>query len=127
MRTPLIAGNWKMNTIIEEAVALAGSLVKPLDDIENVEKLVCPPFISLGAVSELLAKSSIKVGAQNMHYDDKGAFTGEISPLMIKDIAVYVIIGIPNAGHTSMTTFISINNVKKRLSNTESFTILCHR
>ncbi|MDD4924459.1 MAG: triose-phosphate isomerase [Dehalococcoidales bacterium] len=93
MRTPMIAGNWKMNTTVEEAVALVKDMQKELEDISNVEKLVCPPFISLKAVSELLAKSSIKVGAQNMHYEDKGAFTGEVSPLMIKDICHYVIIG----------------------------------
>jgi triosephosphate isomerase len=93
MRTPLIAGNWKMNTTISEAVSLVSAMQKELDDIEGVEKLVCPPFISLKAVSELLVKSSIKVGAQNMHYEDKGAFTGEVSPLMIKDICSYVIIG----------------------------------
>jgi triosephosphate isomerase len=93
MRTPLIAGNWKMNTTAEEAVALVNAIKIGLEDIGNVEKLVCPPFISLKPVSELLKKSSIKVGSQNMHYEDKGAFTGEISPLMIKDFCSYVIIG----------------------------------
>jgi triosephosphate isomerase len=93
MRTPLIAGNWKMNTTVEEAVTLVGSMVKTLDGIDNVEKLVCPPFISLIAVSKLLANSSVRLGAQNMHYEEKGAFTGEISPLMLKDICRYVIIG----------------------------------
>ncbi len=93
MRLPLIAGNWKMNTTIEEAKVLISNLAKPLDGIINVEILICPPFISLKAVSELLQNSSIKVGAQNMHYENKGAFTGEISPLMIKDICQYVIIG----------------------------------
>jgi triosephosphate isomerase (TIM) len=93
MRTPLIAGNWKMNTTIEEAVALVKAMQKELEAVDGVEKLVCPPFISLKSVFELLAKSSIKVGAQNMHYEDKGAFTGEVSPLMIKDMCRYVIIG----------------------------------
>ncbi len=93
MRTPLIAGNWKMNTTISEAMALVSAMQKELEAVGGVEKLVCPPFISLKAVSELLAKSPIKVGAQNMHYEDKGAFTGEVSPLMIKDICSYVIIG----------------------------------
>ncbi len=93
MRMPLIAGNWKMNTTVEEAAALIDSLVKPLDEIINVEKLVCPPFTSLKSVSESLKASSIKVGAQNMHYEDKGAYTGEVSPLMIKDLCNYAIIG----------------------------------
>ncbi len=93
MRTPLIAGNWKMNTSVAEAVALVSAVQKELDDIDNVEKLVCPPFVSLKAVYELLTPSTIKIGAQNMHYEDKGAFTGEVSPLMIKDFCDYVIIG----------------------------------
>ena len=93
MRTPLIAGNWKMNTTIEEAVALVGAMQKELEGIDGVEKLVCPPFISLKSVFDILADSSIKIGAQNMYYEDKGAFTGEVSPLMIKDICSYVIIG----------------------------------
>ncbi|MFA5628975.1 MAG: triose-phosphate isomerase [Dehalococcoidales bacterium] len=93
MRTPLIAGNWKMNTTTEEATSLVINLLKPLDEITGVEKLVCPPFISLKTVSELLAKSSVKVGAQNVHYEEKGAFTGEVSPLMIKEYCEYVIIG----------------------------------
>jgi triosephosphate isomerase len=93
MRIPLIAGNWKMNTIVEEAAALAGSMLKELDSIHNVEKLICPPFISLKPISEIITGSSIKLGAQNMHYEDKGAFTGEVSPLMIKDTCSYVIVG----------------------------------
>ena len=93
MRTPLIAGNWKMNTTVSEAVELVHKILKVLDKIENVEKVLCPPFISLAAVAEILKNSSIKLGAQNMYFKDKGAYTGEVSPLMLTDLCEYVIIG----------------------------------
>ena len=93
MRTPLIAGNWKMNTTLNEAVQLVKSLRQNINIISSVEKLVCPPFISLAAVHEELAGSDIKVGAQNLYSEEKGAFTGEISAIMLKDLCQYVIIG----------------------------------
>ncbi|MDD4873721.1 MAG: triose-phosphate isomerase [Dehalococcoidales bacterium] len=93
MRIPLIAGNWKMNKTVDESIALVTGIVKPLEDIKGVEILICPPFTSLHTLADLLKNSSIKLGAQNMHYEDKGAFTGEVSPLMIKDLCQYVIIG----------------------------------
>jgi triosephosphate isomerase len=93
MRTSLIAGNWKMNTTLPEAVALVTRLRAELVEIDNVEKLVCPPFISLGAVKELIKDTTIKLGAQNVYYMEKGAYTGEISPLMLADLCEYVIIG----------------------------------
>lgn len=92
MRTPLIAGNWKMNTDLKEAVQLVNNLSKSIDKYV-IEKLVCPPFISLAAVHDELMGSTIKVGAQNMYSEDKGAFTGEVSPVMLKDLCEYVIIG----------------------------------
>ena len=93
MRVPLIAGNWKMNTTVGEAVELVREMLRELDEIDNVDKVLCPPFISLVAVRELIKGSSIKLGAQNMHFEDKGAYTGEISPLMLADLCEFVIIG----------------------------------
>jgi triosephosphate isomerase (TIM) len=93
MRIPLIAGNWKMNTTVGEAVNLVSTIRPLLDKMEGIEKLVCPPFISLTAVRDVLAGSSIKVGAQNMYFEEKGAYTGEISPLMLTGLCEYVIIG----------------------------------
>ncbi len=93
MRLPLIAGNWKMNTTVTEAVALVQSMQQRLDEIEGVEKVVCPPFISLTAVAELVKDSSIELGAQNMHFEDKGAYTGEVSPLMLSGLCQFVILG----------------------------------
>ncbi|MEA3253685.1 MAG: triose-phosphate isomerase [Chloroflexota bacterium] len=93
MRIPLIAGNWKMNTTVEEAEKLALDMRAQLDRIEGVEKVLCPPFISLAPLWKLLKGSSIKLGAQNMHFEAKGAYTGEISPLMLKKLCQFVILG----------------------------------
>ena len=93
MRLPLIAGNWKMNTTITEARELVSGMRRRLDEIGNVEKVICPPFISLAMVKELLKGSSIKLGAQNVYFEEKGAYTGEVSPLMLSDLCEYVIIG----------------------------------
>ena len=93
MRIPLIAGNWKMNTTVVEAAELVHDMVDRLDKIEGVEKVLCPPFISLTMVSGLLKSSRVKLGAQNMHFETKGAYTGEISPLMLTGLCEFVILG----------------------------------
>lgn len=93
MRTPFIAGNWKMNTTLPEAVELVKKMVPDLDKINNIEKAVCPPFISLAAVKDVISSTSVKLGAQNLYYQEKGAYTGEISPLMLAGLCTYVIIG----------------------------------
>ncbi len=93
MRIPMIAGNWKMNTTVREAVALVGAMRSGLDKIPGVDKLVCPPFVSLAPVKELLKGSSVKLGAQNLYFEEKGAYTGEVSPLMLAELCEYVIIG----------------------------------
>ena len=93
MRKPLISGNWKMNTKLEEAENLVRAMVAELDSIDNVEKVLCPPFISLAAIKELIKGTSTKLGAQNMYFEDKGAYTGEISPIMLTDLCDFVILG----------------------------------
>src|SRR4030042_6875900 len=93
MRKPLISGNWKMNTKLEEAEDLFGAMVAELDSIDNGEKVLCPPFISLAAIKELIKGTSTKLGAQNMYFEDKGAYTGEISPIMLTDLCDFVILG----------------------------------
>ncbi|MBA7567263.1 Triosephosphate isomerase [subsurface metagenome] len=93
MRVPMIAGNWKMNTTVSEAVRLANEMRQGLEEISGVDKLICPPFVSLAAVGELIKGSSIKLGAQNLYFEEKGAYTGEISPLMLADLCEFVIIG----------------------------------
>jgi len=93
MRQPIIAGNWKMNKTIDEAKTLVEAL-KPLVKDAKAEVVVCPPFVNLAAVKELLKGSNIKLGAQNCHYEAKGAYTGEISVDMLTAIGVdFVIIG----------------------------------
>jgi triosephosphate isomerase len=93
MRTPLIAGNWKMNTTVEDAVNLIKTMQPGLQKIQGVEKVLCPPFVSLVAARAILKGSSVKLGAQNVFYEEKGAYTGEVSPLMLADLCEYVIIG----------------------------------
>ncbi len=93
MPTMIVAGNWKMNTDLEEATRLAAALRSRLDAIEGVGKVVCPPFVSLSVVAEALRGSTVAVGAQNMHYEAKGAFTGEIAPAMLAGLCQYVILG----------------------------------
>jgi len=94
MRIPLMAGNWKMNKTVSEAVAMAKALKPLVGDVKDVEILICPVFTSLYAVNQEIKNSNIKLGAQNLFWEAKGAFTGEISPNMIKDAGCsYVIIG----------------------------------
>ncbi|MEK7693517.1 MAG: triose-phosphate isomerase [Chloroflexota bacterium] len=92
-RTPMIAGNWKMNTLREEALSLARALRERADGIAGVEKVVCPPFVFLHDVKQALAGSTIAVGAQNAYWEEKGAFTGEVSIAQVAEAAKYVIIG----------------------------------
>lgn len=93
MRTPIIAGNWKMHYNIEEAVKTVEEL-KPLVVDAKCDVVVCPTFICLDAVVKAAKGSNIKVGAQNVHFEEKGAFTGEIAPGMLQSMGVeYVIIG----------------------------------
>jgi len=93
MRTPIVAGNWKMNKTVEEARSLVFSMSLKLREIEGVEKVLCPPFPALVAVSALLQGTDIGLGAQNLHWEQKGAFTGEVAPNMIAEFCQYVIIG----------------------------------
>lgn len=93
MRTPIIAGNWKMFKTIAEATQFAKDAVAG-GAAAGVEKVVCAPFTALSALGQILAGSDIALGAQNMHFEEQGAFTGEISPGMLKEIGVkYVILG----------------------------------
>jgi len=93
MRIPFVAGNWKMNTTVTEAEKLVLEMLDKLDRIEGVEKVLCPPFVSLVAVNMMLQSSSIRLGGQNMYFETKGAYTGEISPLMLSELCEFVILG----------------------------------
>ena len=93
MRTPIIAGNWKMNTTVTEAVKLVREMKIGLIQVKNLTKIICPPFVSLVPVKAELRDSDIKLGAQNVYFAAKGAFTGEISAGMLKEVCEYVILG----------------------------------
>jgi len=93
MRKPFIAGNWKMHKTIEEALSLVEALKVELEGFEGCDVAVCPPFVTLPAVREALEGSDIALGAQNMHWEEAGAFTGEVSPPMLEGVCEYVIIG----------------------------------
>lgn len=93
MRKPIIAGNWKMNKTIAEAEQLIGE-IKNEDLNQSVEVVLCIPYLSIGKAKEMTEGTGIGIGAQNMHWEESGAFTGEISPIMLNELKVdYVIIG----------------------------------
>ena len=93
MRTPFVAGNWKMYNTVAEARHLVSEMVPGLQAIIGVEKVLCPPFTALLAVRALLEGTDIGLGAQDMHWEPSGAFTGEVSPPMLAELCHYVIIG----------------------------------
>lgn len=125
MRIPMIAGNWKMNTTVGEAVKLVRSMLSDLEKMNGVDKVVCPPFISLAAVKDLLKGSSVKLGAQNIFYEEKGAYTGEISPLMLAELCEYVIIGHSERRRYFGETGDMIDKKIKAALNMELKPILC--
>ena len=94
MRIPIIAGNWKMYKTDQEAFRLASDLKIRLEDVAGVTVVICPPFTSLSSVKKALGNSSILLGAQNMHWEEKGAYTGEVSPTMLLTAGCkYIILG----------------------------------
>lgn len=93
MRVPMVAGNWKMNKTAAEARQLVEEMLPGLEAVSSVENLICPPFLSVPAVAELLKDSPVALGAQNVYWEEKGAFTAEVSPSMVAEFCQYVIIG----------------------------------
>ncbi len=105
-RKKFIAGNWKMNTTLEEACALATGLVKKLGAISDVDIAICPPYSNLKPVYDIVKGSTIRLGAQDVHWEAKGAFTGKVSCAMLKSVGVtYVIIG-----HSEQRTYFHETN-----------------
>lgn len=93
MRKPMVAGNWKMHKTAAEARSLVAELRPALKNIAEVDRVLCPPFTDLWTVRSLLEGTDIGLGAQNMYWEDSGAFTGEISPPMLSEVCQYVILG----------------------------------
>ena len=105
MRVPLIAGNWKLNKTSTEAYKLVAEMLPGLRNIRGVEKLLCPPFTALMAVFRLIKDTDIRLGAQNMYWEEQGAYTGEISPRMLAEFCQYVILG-----HSERRTYFGETN-----------------
>ena len=93
MRTPCVAGNWKMHKVVAEAEELARKLRPELEAVEGVDNVLCPPYTALAPLARLLADSSLMLGAQNLYWEDEGAYTAEISPAMVAELASHVIVG----------------------------------
>jgi triosephosphate isomerase len=93
MRKPFVAGNWKMNKTAQEAQDLVLELLPGLVAMENIDRVLCPPFTGLWAVRDILKETDIGLGAQNMYWENSGAYTGEISPIMLAEVCQYVILG----------------------------------
>ncbi len=125
MPVPVVAGNWKMNTTLESGVELVRTMQNDLDRVQGVEKILCPPFISIAEIRKLVDRSSLKLGAQNMYFEEKGAFTGEIAPLMLKGLCEYVIIGHSERRQYFGDTDEMVNKKIKAALNAGLIPILC--
>lgn len=126
MRKPIIAGNWKMHKNIGEAVALVRELAELTADVKEVDMVVCPPFTALYPVSEELKNTGIGLGAQNMYWEKQGAFTGEVSPVMLKDAGCqYVIIGHSERRQYFVETDETVNKKVKTALSYNLIPIMC--
>ncbi|MCH7737401.1 MAG: triose-phosphate isomerase [Chloroflexi bacterium] len=121
----VVAGNWKMNTTVAEAATLAAGVVDGAAAIPGVALVLCPPFVSLAAVSDAVKGSAVKVGAQNMHFQDSGAFTGEVSPGMLQGLCDYVILGHSERRQMFAETDESVNSKVKAAQAAGLKPILC--
>jgi triosephosphate isomerase len=125
MRKPIIAGNWKMNKTAAEAEALVKDMRHHLAAVPSVDSVLCPPFVALDRVAGLLQGTAIGLGAQNMHWEDKGAFTGEVAPLMLKGLCQYVILGHSERRAYFAETDAIVNRKVKAALNHSLIPIVC--
>ena len=126
MRRPIIAGNWKMHNTSSQGIALVQELAKLTADAKDVDIVVCPTFTTLAAVATALKDTNIHLGAQNMHFEKKGAFTGEIAAEMLKDVCCeYVIIGHSERRQYFAETDTTVNKKTKAALEANLVPIVC--
>jgi triosephosphate isomerase len=124
-RTPVIAGNWKCNLRLSSAFELANGLRDRIDSVAGVDKIVCPPFVLIPSVEAALVTSSIKVGAQDVHWEDDVAATGEVGPQQLEDLVDYVIIGHSERRHQMGETDEMVNRKVKAALAANLQPIMC--
>jgi triosephosphate isomerase len=126
MRTPIIAGNWKMYKTVKESVEFAKALDAKVKGLDGREALICPTFLAVAAVAEVLKGSSIQVGCQDAHWADEGAFTGNVSPKMLKEVGVkYCILGHSERRQYEKETNETINKKAKNVLKNGLRAIIC--
>ncbi|TFB24316.1 triose-phosphate isomerase [Filobacillus milosensis] len=126
MRKPIIAGNWKMNKLVAEGARFVVDIRESVPSDEEVETVICAPFVHIPFISEAAREFHIKIGAQNMHYEESGAFTGEVSPKMLEDLLVdYVIIGHSERRQYFNETDESVNKKTKAAFEHDLLPIVC--
>jgi triosephosphate isomerase len=126
MRKPIIAGNWKMHKTLSEAVAFVNEVKSRIPSTEKVESVVCSPAPFLGQLVDAANGTELKIGAQNMHFENKGAFTGEVSPAMLNDLGVtYVILGHSERREMFAETDETVNKKTKAAFDAGLIPIVC--
>ena len=126
MRKKIIIGNWKMNNTVAESITFAKKLNDNISEKSNCDIAICPTYIALKDVKDVLSQSCIKVGAQNVHFENSGAYTGEVSVVMLKEINIdYCIIGHSERRKYFNETDADINKKAKKLIENEIIPVIC--